>query len=67
MLTEGEIKYSYDDNGNLISKTGPDETTIYEYDYENRLILSKTTTIQGINRVEYTYDVFGNRVTKSYR
>ncbi|PQQ65382.1 hypothetical protein B9R14_00410 [Acetivibrio saccincola] len=64
MLTEGESKYSYDDNGNLISKTGPDETTIYEYDYENRLILSKTTTIQGINRVEYTYDVFGNRVQK---
>lgn len=49
--------YLYDPNGNLLS----DGERNYTYDSLGRL----TTLSQGINRVEYTYDAFDRRLTKT--
>jgi YD repeat-containing protein len=56
LLTEGLQTYSYDPNGNLITKSGE---ASYTWDYENRLIrvLKTDGTI-----VKYTYDPDGNRI-----
>jgi RHS repeat-associated protein len=56
LLDENTISYSWDNNGNLTSKSA--EAT-YFWDFENRLIRVEKTdgTI-----VKYTYDTDGNRV-----
>ncbi len=56
LLTENGTVYGWDDNGNLISKSG--EAT-YFWDYENRLI--KVEKTDG-TLVEHTYDTDGVRV-----
>jgi RHS repeat-associated protein len=56
LLTEGPQAYSWDDNGNLISKAA--EAT-YFWDFENRLI--KVQKVDG-TVVEHLYDPDGNRV-----
>lgn len=62
-LTEdADFTYQYDNNGNQIQKTGKStlESTVYEYDAENKLIrvasLDKT--------VNYKYDGLGRRIEK---
>jgi YD repeat-containing protein len=52
----GNTTYSYDDDGNLISKTKGDDTWTYSYNDENRLV--STTSPDGI--VSYQYDGLGN-------
>jgi len=54
----GNISYSYDANGNLVSKIENGQTTTYEYDFENRLV--KVTSPEGT--WEYIYDALGNRI-----
>lgn len=54
----GDETFSYDANGNMVSRTGPGGITTYSYDVNNRMI--------GVTRpdgtlVSYEYDVFGNR------
>ena len=64
MLQEDDqYTYSYDDNGNLISKVDKttSETTTYQYDGENRLIQVATPT----DFVLYQYDGFGRRIAKT--
>ena len=56
----GDATYTYDDNGNMTSKTDASGTITYEYDFEDRLI-RVTTPVSGT--WEYTYDALGNRVT----
>jgi RHS repeat-associated protein len=53
--------YTYDANGNMTSKTTPSGTTIYTYDFENRLIQVDTVT----ETISYTYDPFGRRTSKT--
>ncbi|WP_316359645.1 RHS repeat-associated core domain-containing protein [Candidatus Neptunichlamydia sp. REUL1] len=57
--------YSYDKGGNCISmeKKTPDhnETTTYEYDLLNRLVLAKSSNGEF---ERYSYDALGNRLTK---
>jgi YD repeat-containing protein len=48
--------YSYDINGNLMTKSG--EAT-YTWDFENRLV--KVQKVDG-TLIQYVYDVDGNRV-----
>ncbi len=55
MTKAGNTTYSYDENGNLTSKTLGESTTDYAYDYEDRLI--------GTGSASYTYDAFGRKVT----
>ncbi len=53
------ITYSYDDNGNLITKSG--EAT-YFWDVENRLARVETGPLGSMSVVTYAYDADGNRL-----
>jgi len=58
--------YSYDDNGNLATKIkhsgGPDETTTYSYDYENRLT---TVTLPDLTTNTFVYDGDKRRISRT--
>jgi RHS repeat-associated protein len=56
LLTENGTTYTWDDNGNLISKSG---AATYSWDYEDRLI--RVEKADGTT-VAHTYDIDGNRV-----
>ncbi|MBN2443623.1 MAG: hypothetical protein JXJ04_19845 [Spirochaetales bacterium] len=56
LLLEGSLNYSWDENGNLLSRIG-DST--YTWDYENRLI--SVENIDG-TLIEYSYDTQNNRL-----
>ncbi len=56
MLTESGATYTWDDNGNLVSKSG-DAT--YTWDFDERLV--KVTKTDG-TVVDHVYDTAGNRV-----
>lgn len=53
--------FTYDANGNAISKTDASGFTSYQYDYENRLM--RIDYPDGTYS-EYRYDPFGNRIMK---
>nr|NQU91665.1 RHS repeat-associated core domain-containing protein [Bacteroidota bacterium] len=53
------IHFTYDDNGNLVERLSPSDTTGYSYDAENRLI---RVDLPGGAYEEYVYDGFGQRV-----
>lgn len=53
--TAGGANFSFDPNGNMITKRGKFSHS-YTYDVENRLV-----EIRGANTASYTYDAFGNR------
>ena len=54
--------YDYDDNGNTVSRVenGTDETVVYGWDFENRLVEVVTP---GGDEVSYEYDSDGVRVS----
>ena len=62
MLTREGVPYTYDNNGNLLSKTNGGGTTSYAWDFENRLT-SVTLPAGGV--VSFKYDPFGRRIYKS--
>ena len=54
--------YSYDNNGNTLSKTTTAGTTSYTWDFENRLA---SVTLPGTGgTVNFKYDPFGKRIEK---
>ena len=55
MVSEGGLSYTYDANGNLLSRS---DGVTYTYDAENRLA---SHTAAGVTTA-YAYDSFGNRV-----
>ncbi|MBN2441881.1 MAG: hypothetical protein JXJ04_11055 [Spirochaetales bacterium] len=55
----GSAAYTYDDDGNMLSKTDHTGTTMYTWDAENRLI--EIAEPSGAV-CEYRYDALGNRV-----
>ena len=62
LLSFNGTSFTYDNNGNMISRTDQTGTTTYQYDAENRLV--------GINKpdgtvVAYRYDPFGKRIEKN--
>ncbi len=43
LISEGNVTYTYDDNGNMLSKSDGTETVTYGYDYENRLVFMQNS------------------------
>ena len=62
LLTRPGVTYTYDNNGNTITKTDASGTTTYTYDFENRLI---SATMPGGIAATYGYDPFGRRISKT--
>lgn len=58
--TDGST-FSYDANGNMITRTKNGTTQIYEYDTENRFVEVK---INGLNKATFTYDGNNDRIKK---
>lgn len=56
------VTFSYDANGNLISRADPNGTTTYTWDAENRLASVTLPGTAGV--VTYEYDPFGRRIEK---
>jgi RHS repeat-associated protein len=73
MTSDGTFNYTYDDNGNRLTKvrisTAPadDKTVETQWDHRNRLIGIVTKNNSGVvtKEVNYEYDVFDRRVSKS--
>lgn len=55
--------YTYDANGNTLTKVDASGTTVYAWDFENRL--SSITLPNGGGVVSFNYDPFGRRIQKS--
>lgn len=53
--------FTYDANGNCLSKTVGPITTSYQYDDEGRLVRIQEN---GVTRAQFVYDAAGNRVKK---
>lgn len=67
LIQRGSISYSYDVDGNLVSKTdsalsGAQRVTHYLYDAYNRLLEVRDANDEAIAR--YTYDPFSYRLSK---
>lgn len=68
---EKKADFTYDKNGNLIKKVELDDegnikkTTLYTYDYENRLIKVEIQKGDRLKIVSFTYDPFGRRLSKA--
>lgn len=54
--------FTYDNNGNTLTKTDTNGETQYAWDYENRLT---SVTLPGSSIVSFKYDPFGRRIQKS--
>ncbi|MEB3220007.1 MAG: putative Ig domain-containing protein [Nostocales cyanobacterium 94392] len=69
ILSNGEFNYSYDNEGNLTSKTNiaTGDITTYTYDFRNRLVKVVDTDTNGntIQTVEFRYDAFDRRISKT--
>jgi YD repeat-containing protein len=68
LLSDGTFDYTYDAEGNLVSKTqiASGETISYSYDHRNRLVRAEHRTSGGtlLNESTYLYDVFDRRIAK---
>ncbi len=57
------VTYTYDNNGNTLTKVDSTGTTTYAWDFENRLT---SVTLPGSGgTVSFRYDPFGRRIQKS--
>lgn len=59
VLTNNTKNYSYDGKGNRITKTDGGTTTLYQYNFHDRL----TQISDGINTYAYTYSSDGHRLS----
>jgi len=63
LTATSNASYTYDSNGNTLTKTVGSDTTSYTWDYENRLT---SVTLPGSGgTVSFKYDPFGRRIEKS--
>jgi RHS repeat-associated protein len=63
LLNTPAATFTYDNNGNMLSKAAAAGTTGYSWDLENRL--SSVNLPAGGGTVSFAYDPFGRRIKKS--
>lgn len=63
LTSAGSTTYTYDDNGNTLTKTDSTGTATYAWDFENRL--TSVTLPASAGAVSFQYDPFGRRIQKS--
>ncbi len=64
MTAKSNASYTYDSNGNTLTKMVSSDTTTYAWDYENRLT---SVTLPGSGgTVTFKYDPLGRRIYKSF-
>ncbi len=69
LQTDGTYNYTYDDEGNTLSRTviSTGAVTLYEWDHRNRLesITEKTSAVGSVTqKIQYIYDALDQRVGK---
>jgi len=62
MTANSNASYTYDSNGNTLTKTDSSGTTDYSWDYENRM--TSVTLPGSAGTVTFKYDPFGRRIEK---
>jgi RHS repeat-associated protein len=62
MTANSNASYTYDSNGNTLTKTDSTGTTNYYWDYENHL--TSVTLPASAGTVTFKYDPFGRRIEK---
>jgi RHS repeat-associated protein len=62
LVSTSTASYTYDNNGNLLTKTDATGTWQYRWDYENRM--TQATRPDGVT-VSYKYDALGRRVQRT--
>ena len=70
LQTDGTWTFTYDNDGNVTkkSKGASAETWTYGYDNEDHMLWAEDRATDGgtlVTRVDYTYDVFGNRLSET--
>jgi len=63
MTANSNASYTYDNNGNTLTKVVGSNTTTYAWDFENRL--TQVTLPGSGGSVSFKYDPFGRRIYKS--
>jgi RHS repeat-associated protein len=63
MTANSNASYTYDSNGNTLTKVVSSNTTTYGWDYENRL--TSVTLPSSGGTVTFKYDPYGRRIYKS--
>jgi RHS repeat-associated protein len=68
LLSDGMYNYTYDDEGNLKTRTeisNPNNVRTFAWDYRNRLT-DVTDTVNGVTQqTTYTYDALNHRIAKT--
>ena len=69
LLSDGTYNYTFDDEGNRLTKTSiaTGEMVEYSWDHRNRLTAIVTKDDLGVitHEVQYTYDIFNRRIVKT--
>ncbi|SEV82810.1 RHS repeat-associated core domain-containing protein [Ruminococcaceae bacterium KH2T8] len=67
LVRAGEVEYTWDNAGNLVSQTTTSGVIVatYTYDSYNRMVTASVNSSNGTLEQEYTYDYLGNRTSKT--
>lgn len=72
MTSDGTYNYTYDDEGNRLTRTKISDSSLTEYTWDHRNRLTKVVERAGgtgtaiTKQTDYKYDVFDRRISKSY-
>ena len=65
LLSDGTYTYTYDDEGNRLTKVKTGEATTYTWDYRNRLTGVTIVDASGVRVITYKYDVNNQLISRS--
>ena len=67
LVRAGDVEYTWDNAGNLVSQTTTSGVIVatYTYDSYNRMVTASVNSNNGTLEQSYTYDYLGNRTSKT--